>query len=102
MMITLNGEFHLLKNLTLKSTLWQDEFDQQIDSYSSFAYDFIKEIQNDKDKTYWTRILLNYKISDNQTLAYVFNGITSTHKQKNEDVCLLSLHHKLQRLKKIK
>lgn len=88
-MITLNGEFHLLKNLTLKSTLWQDEFDQQIDSYSSFAYDSIKEIQYDKDKTYGTRLLLNYKISDNQTLAYVFNGFTSTHKQKNEDAILV-------------
>jgi iron complex outermembrane receptor protein len=88
-LITLNGEFRLLDNLTLKSTLWQDEYDQQIDSYKSFAYDWLEEMQIEKDRTLGTRILLNYKISDNQSLAYVFNGFTTSHKQKNEDAILV-------------
>jgi iron complex outermembrane receptor protein len=82
-MITLNGDFHLLENLSLRTTFWYDEFDQQIDSYTSFAYNSIKEFQFDKDKTLGTRVLLNYKISQNQNIAYVFNGFTTTHKQRN-------------------
>jgi len=90
-MITLNGEVRLLDNLILKSTLWYDEFDQQIDSYSSFSYDSINEIQYDKDNTLGSRILLNYKLSDNQSLSYVFNGFTTTHKQKNKNESSISL-----------
>ena len=85
LMITLNGEVKFNPKLILRTTIWNDIFAQQIDSYESFEYKTIDETQFDDDNTLGTRISLNYLLSDNSRLSYVLNGFTTTHKQHIDD-----------------
>ncbi len=80
-MITLNSEVKFSPKLILRTTIWNDIFSQQIDSYESFEYKTIAEIQYDDDKTIGTRISLNYLISDKSMISYALNGFSTNHKQ---------------------
>lgn len=80
---TLNGEhiFDEAKSLVLRGTFWYDAFKQEINSYKTFDYKDISEIQKDNDNTFGTRILFDYTPFEGHTFSYVFNGFMSDHKE---------------------
>lgn len=80
-MIIFNGEqfFDNKKDWSLKLTAWGDFFDQKIEEYEDATYSAIDKSVKDEDATFGSRLTLNYKISDNSTISYVFNSINSKH-----------------------
>ncbi len=82
---TLNARRKFSEKLSLKGTFWYDKFDQQINDYSSLAYDEINEIQNDWDDTFGSRISLGWKPNDNRSFSIVFNGFATKHDRTIDD-----------------
>lgn len=86
-MLILNAEqfFDRKKDWSLKLTAWGDFFDQQLEEYEDFTYSTLDNEVKDEDATFGSRITLNYNITDNSAISYIFNSINSDHdKTENE------------------
>ncbi len=90
-MIILNGEqfFDKSKDWSLKLTAWGDFFKQKLDEYEDATYSALDQSVKDEDATFGSRITLNYNVTDNSSISYVFNSINSDHdKTTNQEDAL--------------
>ncbi len=85
-MIIFNGEqfFDKGKDWSLKVTAWGDFFNQTVEEYEDVTYATVDAKVKDEDATFGNRITLNYNVTDNSTISYVYNSINSDH-DKTED-----------------
>lgn len=80
-MAILSGEQILneSRTLTLRGSLWFDNFEQQIDQYEGVAYTDIAETQLDEDRTLGGRFSLLWAPTREDAVTLVANAYNSTH-----------------------
>ena len=84
-MAIVNGEGNAGRSTSWKGAAWVNVFSQQIESYRSAAYQTVDERQDDDDFTVGTRLTLSQTVGTG--LAKLsFNGLTSTHKQRDVEL----------------
>lgn len=83
-MVTLNADnsFGENKEFQLKTTLWYDAFDQQIDSYSDFSYSKIDKSLLDNDNTFGSRIVAAYLPKKDIVISFAANFYTHNHNER--------------------
>ncbi len=86
-MVIFNGEqfFDKAKDFSMKLTAWGDFFKQTIDAYEDITYSAIDESVKEEDASFGSRLTLNYNVSDQSTISYVFNSINSDHDKTTND-----------------
>ena len=77
--ITLNGEHNFSDEMSLRATLWYDNFNQEIDSYESLEYDNLLEKQKDYDNTLGARIAFFTELFSHDKLTVSLNAFTTKH-----------------------
>ncbi|MEM6783620.1 MAG: TonB-dependent receptor [Bacteroidota bacterium] len=75
---------------TWKATAWLSAFDQTIESYGSLAYDTPLERQDDADRTAGLRVTAARPLGSG-TLRLALNGLTSLHRQRDQEVAVDAL-----------
>ncbi|MEM8557341.1 MAG: TonB-dependent receptor plug domain-containing protein [Bacteroidota bacterium] len=70
---------------TWKATSWLSAFDQTIESHGSLAYDAPLERQDDADRTAGLRVTAARPLGPG-TLRLALNGLTSVHRQRDQEV----------------
>jgi len=79
---TLNSENVIANAFLLRTTVWYDLFDQQLDTYDDISFSNLSATQNDDDVTVGARFALAWKFAENHSLSYVFNTSNTRHKEK--------------------
>ncbi len=77
--ITLNGEHNFTDDMSLRATIWYDNFNQQIDSYESLDYENLIEKQKDQDNTLGARLAFFTELFSDDRLTVSINAFTSKH-----------------------
>ncbi len=81
-MVILNGERFSGGGTSWKGAAWVNAFTQEIESYQSATYQTVDERQQDDDFTVGTRLTLSQSLGTGLA-KFSFNGLTSTHKQRD-------------------
>ena len=84
-MVILNGQSFSGGRTGWKGAAWVNAFAQEIESYQSAAYQTVDERQNDDDFTLGTRLTLSQSLGTGLA-KFSFNGLTSTHKQRDVEL----------------
>ena len=84
-MVILNGEGFSGGGTSWKGTAWVNAFTQEIESYQSATYQTVDERQHDDDFTVGTRLMLSHSLGAGLA-KFSFNGLTSTHKQRDVEL----------------
>jgi iron complex outermembrane receptor protein len=80
-LVTLSGEhiFNDERTVTLRGSLWFDNFAQRIDQYTNVTYTDILRHQDDEDRTLGARISLLWEPTTDDAITLSVNGYNSTH-----------------------
>ncbi len=84
-MVILNGEGFSGHGTSWKGAAWVNGFTQEIESYQSATYQTVDERQHDDDLTVGTRLTLSQSLGAGLA-KFSFNGLTSTHKQRDVEL----------------
>lgn len=84
-MLTLSGEAGFGEAMTLRGALWGSRFAQTIAEYDGVAYDRLEAEQNDDDRTFGGRAVVEQRLAP-VTLRLGLNALTSTHRQREASV----------------
>ncbi len=84
-MVILNSEGFSGGGTSWKSAAWVNAFTQEIESYQSATYQRVDERQYDDDFTVGTRLTLSQSLGTGLA-KFSFNGLTSTHKQRDVEL----------------
>jgi len=84
-MVILNGEGFSGGGTSWKGAAWVNAFTQEIESYQSATYQTVDERQHDEDFTVGTRLTLSQSLGTGLA-KFSFNGLTSTHKQRDVEL----------------
>ncbi len=84
-MVILNGEGFSGGGTSWKGAAWVNAFTQEIESYQSATYQTVDERQHDDDFTVGTRLTLSQSLGAGLA-KFSFNGLTSTHKQRDVEL----------------
>ncbi len=84
-MVILNGEGFSGGGTRWKGAAWVNAFTQEIESYQSARYQTVDERQQDDDFTVGTRLTLSRSLGTGLA-KFSFNGLTSTHKQRDVEL----------------
>jgi iron complex outermembrane receptor protein len=77
-LITILNSSYEFDEGSFRTTLWYDDFDQAIDKYEDISYSDIEAIQEDDDRTFGGRAILDLDIADG-TLSTSIVGYHSIH-----------------------
>lgn len=83
--VTLNAQHDFTEAFAIHTTFWFDNFSQKINSYKSFDFAEIDEVQDDTDNTLGGRIMLSYDINEMNRLILALNGFTTNHEEQIDD-----------------
>lgn len=83
--ITVNSEYLITNNMTLKAVLWYDMFNQTIESFTNISFTELNQTQIDNDKTLGARISADYFLSENQNLVFALNALQSDHNENIQE-----------------
>lgn len=80
-LVTLSGEhvFNEERTVTLRGTLWFDNFAQDIEQFTNVTYTDISKTQSDEDRTLGGRFSLLWEPTADDALTIALNGYNSTH-----------------------
>ncbi|MCZ6857845.1 MAG: TonB-dependent receptor [Gemmatimonadetes bacterium] len=84
-MVIVNGEGVSGGGTGWKGAAWVNAFSQEIESYQSALFQTIDERQQDNDFTVGTRLILSQTLGTGLA-KFSFNGLTSTHKQRDVEL----------------
>lgn len=84
-MVILNSEGLSGGGTSWKGAAWVNAFTQEIESYQSATYQTVDERQHDDDFTVGTRLTLSQSLGAGLA-KFSFNGLTSTHKQRDVEL----------------
>jgi len=83
----LNYHSVLSDDFVVKSTLWYDKYQQQIDDYgSNNDFKSIVTTQNDIDNTLGGRLIAQYRLSDKHFFNFAANFLSSEHEERIDGV----------------
>ena len=84
-MVILNGEGFSGGGTSWKGAAWVNAFTREIESYQSATYQTVDERQHEDDFTVGTRLTLSQSLGTGLA-KFSFNGLTSTHKQRDVEL----------------
>lgn len=81
----LSGEQVFSDRTRLRGAVWGSRFAQDIESYTSSAYQQRTDLQEDEDHTFGTRLTLFHQTADGE-FRFALNALTSTHRQRDSEL----------------
>jgi len=83
---TVNGEFILSEEISVKGAIWVDKFNQTIEDYKTINFAELNEKQYDEDITTGIRVNLSANLTENDKLNFAINGFTTNHTEEIDDL----------------